>query len=63
MTKIKKTFVNVIKKRYVFLVQFNSTPDAQEMAFKESRQLKVHKRQPTAGDGVTSHNASNIVSK
>ena len=33
MTKIKKV-VNVIKKRYLFLVYFNSTPDAQEMAFK-----------------------------
>ena len=38
VTKIKKS-VNVIKKRYLFLVYFNSTPDAQEMAFKATRNM------------------------
>ena len=38
---IKKTSVNVIKKRYLFLVQFNSTPDAQEMAFKATRNIAI----------------------
>ena len=40
--KLKKTFVNVMKKRYLFLVflaLFNSTPDAQEMAFKATRNM------------------------
>jgi len=27
------------KKRYLFLVSFNSTPDAQEMAFKATRNM------------------------
>ena len=39
MTKIKKTFVNVIKKRYLFLVQFNSTSDAEETAFEATRNM------------------------
>jgi len=39
VTKIKKMFVNAIKKRYLFLVEFNSTPDAQEMAFKATRNM------------------------
>ena len=38
MTKFFKTFINV-KKRCLFLVWFNSTPDAQEMAFKATRNM------------------------
>jgi len=37
--KNKKTFLNVLKQRYLFLVQFNSTPDAQEIAFKATRNM------------------------
>jgi len=29
------------KKRYLFLMQFNSTPDAQEMAFKATRDMPL----------------------
>ena len=35
--KNKKNVCTRNKKRYLFLVQFNSTPNAQEMAFKATR--------------------------
>jgi len=38
VTKIKKNVSRRNKKRYLFLVQFNSTPDAQE---RPSRQLGI----------------------
>jgi len=34
-------FVNVLKKRYLFLVQFNSTPDAQGIAFNATRNMPL----------------------
>ena len=38
--KLKKNVCKRNKKRYLFLVQFNSTPDAQEMAFKATRNIQ-----------------------
>ena len=39
VTKIKKNVSKRNKKLYLFLVQFNSTPDAQETAFKATRNM------------------------
>jgi len=39
VTKIKKNVCKRNKKRYLFLVEFNSTPDAQEMAFKATQNM------------------------
>ena len=39
MTKIKKNVCKRNKKRYLFLVSFSSTPDAQEMAFEATRNM------------------------
>jgi len=37
--KNKKNVCQRNKKRYLFLVYFNTTPDAQEMAFKATRNM------------------------
>jgi len=39
VSKIKKNVCKRNKKRYLFLVYFYSTPDAQEMAFKATRNM------------------------